>query len=93
MPLGAYRTVEAQLPAFSTRHPTRPIADFVAQELRAFLRCGLLAHTRTFPSFSLFTYGGISSSVPALPIGFHLFALGSVIATGVWWTRARRRRV
>ena len=38
-----YRTVETQLPAFLTRHRTRPVPHFVAQELRAFLRCGVLA--------------------------------------------------
>jgi len=39
-----YQVVEAELPAFLARHRDRPVPHFAAEELRAFLRCGVLAH-------------------------------------------------
>ena len=39
-----YRSVAAELPGFFDRHREQPIPHFAAQELRDFLRCGVLEH-------------------------------------------------
>ncbi len=39
-----YRSVAAELPGFFERHREHPIPHFAAQELREFLRCGVLEH-------------------------------------------------
>ena len=39
-----YQTLQAELPGFLASHREGPLPHFAAEELRAFLRCGVLAH-------------------------------------------------